>query len=79
MAVALDKLIDLNLLSHYDSNLKSWVEEQIAEGKGIETSGELPEQGEEGKVYITEDGIFIWSDGEYKAVSSSAKLQWTKF
>jgi hypothetical protein len=32
MAVALENLIDLNLLSHYDTKLKEWVKEQIAAG-----------------------------------------------
>jgi hypothetical protein len=32
MAVALENLIDLNLLSHYDTKLKEWVKEQITAG-----------------------------------------------
>ena len=85
MAVALENLIDLNLLSHYDNKLKEWVKEQIAAGGQIAVTNrsDLPAIGEKNKIYFVEDAILQYTtETGYKEISgtgSSAKLQWHDF
>ena len=85
MAVALEKLIDLNLLSHYDAKLKEWVKEQIKNGGSIEVTqrSELPEVGEEGKIYFVEDAIlqYTTANGYQKigGTGSPQKIEWHDF
>lgn len=85
MAVALEKLIDLNLLSHYDIKLKEWVKEQIKNGGSIEVTqrSELPEVGEEGKIYFVEDAILQYTtENGYQKIGgtgSPQKLEWHDF
>lgn len=85
MSVALEKLIDLNLLSHYDAKLKNWVKEQIdnATSAKITTRAELPEVGEEGKIYFVEDAILIYtSEGRYQEIGGTGSprtITWKDF
>lgn len=85
MAVALEKLIDLNLLSHYDAKLKEWVKEQIKNGGSIEVTqrSELPAVGEEGKIYFVEDAIlqYTTANGYQKigGTGSPQKIEWHDF
>ena len=85
MAVALEKLIDLNLLSHYDTKLKEWVKEQIKNGGSIEVTqrSELPEVGKEGKIYFVEDAILQYTaaNGYQKigGTGSPQKIEWHDF
>ena len=85
MAVALEKLIDLNLLSHYDIKLKEWAKEQIKNGGSIEVTqrSELPEVGEEDKIYFVEDAILQYTtENGYQEIGgtgSPQKLEWHDF
>lgn len=85
MAVALENLIDLNLLSHYDIKLKEWVKEQIKNGGNIEVTqrSELPAVGEEGKIYFVEDAILQYTaaNGYQKigGTGSPQKIEWHDF
>lgn len=85
MAVALENLIDLNLLFHYDTKLKEWVKEQIKKGGSIEVTqrSELPEVGEEGKIYFVEDAILQYTaaNGYQKigGTGSPQKIEWHDF
>lgn len=82
MAVSLDNLIDLNLLSHYDSNLKSWVQDQIDNEAEFEVTTELPEEGVEGKLYFTNDNIYVYTAEEgYQPVGNSGSTSntWNNF
>ena len=85
MAVALENLIDLNLLSNYDTKLKEWVKEQIKNGGSIEVTqrSELPEVGEEGKIYFVEDAILQYTTAngyqEIGGTGSPRKLEWHDF
>lgn len=85
MAVALENLIDLNLLSHYDTKLKEWVKEQIAASSQIAVTSrsDLPAVGEENKIYFVEDAILQYTvESGYKEIGGtggSAKLQWHDF
>ncbi len=85
MAVALENLIDLNLLSHYDTKLKEWVKAQIKEGGSFEVTqrSELPEVGEEGKIYFVEDAIlqYTTANGYQKigGTGSPQKIEWHDF
>lgn len=85
MAVALENLIDLNLLSYYDTKLKEWVKEQIKKGGSIEVTqrSELPEVGEEGKIYFVEDAILQYTaaNGYQKigGTGSPQKIEWHDF
>lgn len=85
MAVALEKLIDLNLLSHYDTKLKEWVKEQIKNGGSIEVTqrSKLPDVGEEGKIYFVEDAILQYTtENGYQEIGgtgSPQKLEWHDF
>lgn len=85
MSVALEKLIDLNLLSHYDTKLKDWVKTQIdnATSAEITTRAELSEVGEEGKIYFVEDAILIYtSEGLYQEIGGTGSprtITWKDF
>ena len=85
MAVALENLIDLNLLSHYDSKLKDWVKEQLAAGGQIAVTSraDLPAIGEENKIYFVEDAILQYTtENGYKEIGgtgSPQKLEWHDF
>ena len=85
MAVALEKLIDLNLLSHYDTKLKEWVKDQIKDSGNFEVMqrSELPAVGEEGKIYFVEDAVLQYTaENGYQEIGgtgSPQKLEWHDF
>lgn len=85
MAVALENLIDLNLLSHYDTKLKEWVKSQIKDSGNFEViqRSELPEVGEEDKIYFVEDAILQYTtENGYQEIGgtgSPQKLEWHDF
>lgn len=82
MAVALEKLIDLNLLSHYDTKIKEWIKEQIKDGGNFEVikRSELPSVGEEGKIYFVEDAILQYTtENGYQEIGGTQKLEWHDF
>lgn len=64
--ISIQDLIDINLLGYYDGKIKDWVADQIESSESgaanitITTTENLPETGEEGKLYITEDAILVW-------------------
>lgn len=85
MAVALENLIDLNLLSHYDTKLKEWVKSQIKDSGNFEVMqrSELPAVGEEDKIYFVEDAILQYTtENGYQEIGgtgSPRKLEWHDF
>lgn len=82
MAVALENLIDLNLLSHYDSKLKAWVEAQITAGGQIAVTSraDLPTKGEENKIYFVEDAILQYTAADgYKEIGGTEPFCWKDF
>ena len=85
MAVALENLIDLNLLSHYDTKLKEWVKDQIKDNGNFEVMqrSELPAVGEENKIYFVEDAILQYTaENGYQEIGgtgSPQKLEWQDF
>lgn len=85
MAVALENLIDLNLLSHYDTKLKEWVKDQIKDNGNFEVMqrSELPAVGEENKIYFVEDAILQYTaENGYQEIGgtgSPQKLEWHDF
>ncbi len=85
MAVALENLIDLNLLSHYDTKLKEWVKDQIKDSGNFEVMqrSELPAVGEENKIYFVEDAILQYTtENGYQEIGgtgSPQKLEWHDF
>lgn len=85
MAVALENLIDLNLLSHYDTKLKEWVKSQIKDSGNFEViqRSELPAVGEEDKIYFVEDAILQYTtENGYQEIGgtgSPQKLEWHDF
>lgn len=85
MAVALENLIDLNLLSHYDTKLKEWVKDQIKDSGNFEVMqrSELPAVGEEDKIYFVEDAILQYTaENGYQEIGgtgSPQKLEWHDF
>ena len=85
MAVALENLIDLKLLSHYDTKLKEWVKDQIKDSGNFEVMqrSELPAVGEENKIYFVEDAILQYTaENGYQEIGgtgSPQKLEWHDF
>lgn len=85
MAVALENLIDLSLLSHYDTKLKEWVKDQIKDSGNFEVMqrSELPAVGEENKIYFVEDAILQYTtENGYQEIGgtgSPQKLEWHDF
>lgn len=77
MAVNLEKLIDLDLLTLYDSNMKNWVNKQIT--SMIHVSEGLPEVGTEGTLYIKDTSIFLWNDETQDYEEFVSGTDWEKF
>lgn len=85
MAVDLNKLIDLNLLTRYDNNLKSWILNQIGAGQGIVFAprDSFPQVGENNVLYVDDDKIYRWdqSTQDYKIINPTSSggnvpLEW---
>lgn len=78
MAVNLEKLIDLDLLTLYDSNMKNWVNKQITSMVHV-SGGELPTVGAEGTLYIKGTSIFLWDDEAQDYQEFTGETNWEKF
>lgn len=75
MAIDLENLIDLPLLTYYDENIKKWVANRITkETKDtiFTTKNDLPVEGKKGVLYVTEESIFIWNGVKYVDVGNPA-------
>lgn len=74
MAINLEKLIDLDLLSYYDENLKKWIASTTGSNSTKFVTGDenLPEKGEVGVLYITKDTIKYWDGEEYVDVGAGS-------
>ena len=79
MAIIIDNIIDKDLLSYYDENLKKWV----AKSSSIKfvTNDELSKPGESGILYITKDSIKYWDaeQGNYTDISTGRAGTWGRF
>lgn len=76
MAISLKNLIDLDLLTYYDENIKKYITSKIANSEGATQFlkvSELPTEGKEDVLYVTEDGIKVWDPAtkQYKNVGGS--------
>lgn len=74
MAITLENLIDLPLLTYYDENLKRWVVNRIdktAKDTSFVSSSNLPVEGKTGMLYVTEDSIKYWDGQKYVQVGSA--------
>lgn len=78
MAESTKKIITLDILEHYDLNIKKWVDKKIKE---INTSSSLvfanstsnfPLIGQEEVLYITSDSIYQWNTSMNSYVQISA-------
>lgn len=77
MAVELENLIDLALLTHYDEQLKKWVVNRI--GKTLDnvvftTRSELPVEGKQGILYVVETSILRWNGVQYIDVGNPPEI-----
>lgn len=76
MAISLENLIDLPLLTYYDENIKKWVasriDKTITNTQFVDTA-DLPVEGKTGVLYITENSIKYWDGEKYVDVSSSSQ------
>lgn len=86
MAITLENLIDLDLLTYYDENLKKWVAGRIdktLDNTEFTTTAALPVEGKEGVLYVTEESIKYWNGDRYVDVgnpqSTSDATIWGKF
>lgn len=73
MALKLENLIDLNLLSRYDENIKKYIAGEIAKiGENIifTTKSELPITGKKNILYVTEDSVLVWTGNKYTDMSN---------
>ena len=75
MAISLENLIDLNLLTYYDENIKKYIANKIVNSEGATQflkDSELPAEGKEDVLYVTEDGIKVWDPvaKQYADISS---------
>lgn len=85
MAISLENLIDLNLLSFYDEQIKKYITDKIAGVSGsadFVSVADLPAEGKEDVLYVTDEGIKVWDpvSKEYTDLTSSADSQtWDTF
>ena len=76
MGVSLQNLIDLNLLTRYDKNLKEWVSGQLSIAPTPE--GKLPETGVENTIYVSGTSLYLWDGGKYLEISAGED-EWVDF
>lgn len=87
MAITLENLIDLNLLTYYDENIKKYIANKIVNSEGTARFmdvADLPVEGKENVLYVTEEGIKVWDPvaKKYKDVSrtgSSENQTWDTY
>lgn len=86
MAVILENLIDLSLLTNYDENIKKWIVNRInntVSNTNFTTSDNLPVEGKEGVLYITESSIKRWNGVRYVDIGNppevSESTTWSTF
>lgn len=87
MAESTKKIITLDILEHYDSNIKKWVENKVKNvSSGLvfaDSTDQFPLIGQEEILYITGSSIYQWNNSmqSYIQISSSSSgdgssLQW---
>lgn len=86
MAITLENLIDLPLLTYYDENLKNWVAGRIDKtlnNTAFVNTSDLPVEGKSGVLYITETSIKYWNGERYVDVGNPQETSdatvWGKF
>lgn len=73
MAITLENLIDLDLLTYYDEQVKKWIADRVANATKetvFTTKNSLPVEGQKGILYVTEESIFIWNGIKYVDVGN---------
>lgn len=63
MAITLENLIDLNLLTYYDEQIKKYIAGKVANISGstsFMSVADLPAEGKEDVLYVTDEGIKVW-------------------
>lgn len=70
MAIDFENLIDINLLSYYDANIKNFILEQINNSKNLIfiSKTNLPNEGQINILYVTEEGLYLWDIATNKYV-----------
>ena len=86
MAITLENLIDLPLLTYYDENLKKWVAGRIDKtlnNTAFVNTADLPVEGKSGVLYVTETSIKYWNGERYVDVGNPQETSdatvWGKF
>jgi len=85
MAISLENLIDLNLLTYYDGQIKNYISNKIAGVSGsanFSSVTELPAEGKEDVLYVTDEGFKVWDPiaKKYTDLPNSGDLQtWDTF
>lgn len=73
MAMNLENLIDLPLLTYYDEQIKKWCANRIVKETQetvFTTKNDLPVEGKEGMLYVTEESIFVWNGTRWVEVGN---------
>lgn len=86
MAITLENLIDLDLLTYYDENLKKYIVTKIDKtlnNTQFTTRNNLPVEGKEDVIYIVEDSILYWNGDRFVTIgnnpTSVEATTWGKF
>lgn len=71
-AIDFDNLIDINLLSYYDTRIKAYILEQINNSNEVVfiAKDKLPTKGEINVLYVTEEGLYLWDTEKYTQISN---------
>lgn len=82
MAISLENLIDLDLLTYYDEQIKKYIATKTTNVKFMSVK-ELPDEGKEDVLYVTDEGIKTWNPEtkEYEDISgeSGGTSNWGSF
>lgn len=89
MSVNLEKLIDLSLLTYYDSKIKEYINGNVIVGNdALQFTDNLPLIGTTGIIYIYDYNLYMWNPDSQKYVKlsdndggseSSIPDTWTNF
>lgn len=71
MAISLENLINLPLLTYYDENIKRWILSNATNNIIFTAKNDLPAKGEQNVLYVTEESIFTWDGTKYTIISSA--------